>query len=70
MLLLKGCPRCHGDLTLEHDGGTTYLECVQCGHIINRAQEQAMGLRTTRTGLLHVLRAGAAPEHRESITMP
>ncbi len=64
MLLLKGCPRCHGDLTLESDGNTTYLECMQCGHVINRAQEQALGLRTTRFGLVHVLRGSAALEER------
>jgi hypothetical protein len=62
MLLLKGCPRCQGDLTLEHDGATTYLECVQCGYIIHRSQEQAMGLWTTRRGPVHVLRGGLEPE--------
>jgi hypothetical protein len=62
MLLLKGCPRCHGDLTLESDGDVTYLECVQCGHIITRSQERAMGLRTTRFGLEHVLHDGVALE--------
>jgi hypothetical protein len=66
MLLLKGCPRCQGDLTLEHDGKTTYLECVQCGHIINRVQERAMGLRTTNHGLLHVPQE-AARKHETTV---
>jgi hypothetical protein len=60
MLLLKGCPHCGGDLTLERDSRATYLECLQCGHIINHAQEQALGLRITRQGLMHVLRGGLA----------
>jgi hypothetical protein len=61
MLLLKACPRCNGDLTLERDAHTTYLECVQCGHVVDRLQERALGLRTTRHGLVHVLR-GAQPD--------
>jgi hypothetical protein len=61
MLLLKACPRCNGDLTLERDRNTTYLECVQCGHIVDRLQERALGLRTTRQGLLH-LHPGEKPE--------
>lgn len=65
MLLLKACPRCHGDLTLEWDGEMSYLECVQCGHIINHAQERAMGLRTTRDGLFHVARGAQRPDERE-----
>ncbi len=31
---LKGCPRCHGDLTLAETGwpGEHELSCLQCGY--------------------------------------
>ena len=31
MFLLKGCPRCRGDISLEEDGFGKYLKCMQCG---------------------------------------
>ena len=31
-LLLKGCPRCHGDLRLVRDLGDRYISCFQCGY--------------------------------------
>lgn len=67
MLLLKACPRCHGDLTLERDGDATYLECVQCGHIISRAQERALGVRSTSQGLLPASPDTGIPQGRPSI---
>jgi putative hemolysin len=54
MLLLKGCPRCHGDLVLDQDARTAYLYCVQCGHILSRDQERACGICATRHGLIHL----------------
>lgn len=33
-LMLKACPRCHGDLSLETDRWGTYWGCLQCGHHI------------------------------------
>jgi hypothetical protein len=52
MLLLKACPHCHGDLTFECDRRCAYLECVQCGHILSREQERALGVRALRRGLV------------------
>ena len=31
MLLLKACPRCHGDLMLEALSGENEFACLQCG---------------------------------------
>ena len=31
MLLLKNCPRCHGDLESRSDLAGRYLRCFQCG---------------------------------------
>ena len=33
MLILKGCPRCKGDLKVDRDHDGTYLSCLQCGYI-------------------------------------
>ena len=30
-LKLKSCPKCSGDLTLQHDPLGQYYECLQCG---------------------------------------
>jgi hypothetical protein len=32
MLLLKGCPRCHGDLLLIRYYDEHTLSCLQCGY--------------------------------------
>jgi hypothetical protein len=53
MLVLRACPHCHGDLALEQDRRCTYLECVQCGHVLSLAQEKSLGIRTSRRGLVH-----------------
>lgn len=52
MMLLKACPHCGGDLTVDHDRTCGYLECVQCGHILSRSQEIALGVSITRHGVL------------------
>lgn len=54
MWLLKACPRCHGDLALERDARCVYLGCVQCGHILSREEEQALGVRPGKRGLTHL----------------
>lgn len=36
---LKECPRCHGDLREESDIYGKYIECVQCGYILNQLEE-------------------------------
>ena len=33
MVLLKGCPRCRGDLRVNEDTYGEYKQCVQCGYI-------------------------------------
>ena len=33
MLMLKGCPRCKGDLYLHRDHDGPFLSCMQCGYI-------------------------------------
>ena len=32
MILLKSCPRCHGDMMQEELLGELELVCLQCGH--------------------------------------
>ena len=32
MILLKACPRCHGDLMLELLTGDAEYSCLQCGY--------------------------------------
>lgn len=55
MLLLKACPHCGGDLVLEREAQTAYLECLQCGHTLSRCEERALGVRCAPRGLEHVL---------------
>ena len=31
MVLLKACPRCHGDIHVNRDVYGEYRECFQCG---------------------------------------
>jgi hypothetical protein len=61
MLLLKACPHCHGDLVFERDGRTSYLECIQCGHLLSRGEERELGVRSARRGLVHVLASTRRP---------
>ena len=32
MILIKSCPRCHGDMMREEVLGEVELVCLQCGH--------------------------------------
>lgn len=43
MLVLKACPRCHGDLVLEYSPRANYYECLQCGHVLSAEQERLLG---------------------------
>jgi len=45
MLLLRACPRCHGDMVLEEDKRCRYFECIQCAHVLTISQEKALGVR-------------------------
>lgn len=47
MLVLKACPRCHGDLMLEISRDADYYECLQCGHVLSLAQECLLGIPPT-----------------------
>jgi DNA-directed RNA polymerase subunit M/transcription elongation factor TFIIS len=33
MMILKGCPRCKGDLYIDRDLDGTYISCMQCGYV-------------------------------------
>jgi len=39
---LKQCPRCQGDLRQESDIYGVYVACVQCGYIVNQAEEMRL----------------------------
>ena len=41
MFMLKGCPRCSGDLYTEKDIFGTFISCVQCGFHKDVASEPA-----------------------------
>ena len=52
---LKKCPRCRqGDLLEDRDRYGRYLACVQCGYILNAAEQEflfgVMGLRAPNRG--------------------
>ena len=55
MLMLKACPHCHGDLALDEDKQCGYLYCLQCGHILSRNEERALGVRVGRNGVDHLV---------------
>ena len=42
MMWLKGCPRCGGDLYIEHNVGDSSVTCLQCGHVLTEAQEAGL----------------------------
>ncbi len=54
MMVLKACPRCHGDLAADCDRRAAFLYCVQCGHTLTAAQERALGVHATRRGVVHL----------------
>ena len=33
MIILKGCPRCRGDVQINKDFYGKYRECLQCGYM-------------------------------------
>ncbi|MBI4340282.1 MAG: hypothetical protein HY680_10095 [Chloroflexi bacterium] len=39
MIYFKACPRCQGDMKINHDLYGRFLECLQCGHEINLKDE-------------------------------
>lgn len=40
---LRGCPRCGGDVFVEHDPFVgVLLSCLQCGHVLTDAEERAL----------------------------
>ena len=42
MLWLKTCPKCSGDLSQERDDYGPYIQCTQCGLVLNQIQEAAL----------------------------
>ena len=39
-VVLRGCPRCYGDLLLNRDGYGRYFSCFQCGYHSSADEEQ------------------------------
>jgi hypothetical protein len=39
MVWLKGCPKCKGDLFLDHDSYGKYQSCIQCGFMRDLVDE-------------------------------
>ena len=42
MFWLKYCPRCRGDLFENVDIHGDYIACLQCGHYLSLAEEDAL----------------------------
>ena len=42
MFWLKKCPRCQGDLIGESDVHGAFVTCLQCGHMLTAAEEEAL----------------------------
>lgn len=42
MMWLKACPRCRGDLFLDSDAYGRFVSCIQCGNVLDKAQERAL----------------------------
>jgi Zn-finger nucleic acid-binding protein len=42
MMWLKACPRCRGDLFLESDEYGRFVNCIQCGGVLDKAQEDRL----------------------------
>jgi hypothetical protein len=42
MYWLKACPRCAGDLREEEDIHGVYVDCIQCGCVLNATDERAL----------------------------
>ena len=42
MIKFKSCPRCsQGDLILDRDVYGTYMQCIQCAHIVEKVAPPA-----------------------------
>ena len=56
MLMIKGCPRCAGDVVRVQDYDGPVLSCVQCGFVRYADAPQAVAARTpdeaTSSGVL------------------
>lgn len=57
MLLLKACPRCGGDMSLEREQGYAYFECLQCTHVLSLAQERRMHISARQLAAQQLRRA-------------
>ena len=62
MFMLRGCPKCHGDLFLGEDIYGVYLSCVQCGRYF------AVAEKTVRDEALEVAAPAAGPP--EEVGLP
>ena len=52
MMLLKGCPRCRGDLHINKDIYGEYKQCVQCGYMedLEPRNTRTLPATTAKTG--------------------
>lgn len=44
MFMLKGCPRCHGDLYQDRDIYGEYAVCLQCGYYLSDREMEAFSM--------------------------
>ncbi len=52
MLVLKGCPRCRGDVTYNSDYYGVYKQCIQCGYLedVDTSREQVAAVAVVKPG--------------------
>ena len=56
LIRTKACKRCGGDLSLERDKYGAYIECIQCGSVLNVSEMISRDIK-------------AKSEHQESKTL-
>ena len=45
MMLLKGCPKCRGDVIADRDLHGRYIRCLQCGYMKDVAEDFVLSPR-------------------------
>ena len=53
MLLFKSCPRCNGDVNVNHDMYGHYKKCLQCGFMEDvQTADEALAAAVARAGFI------------------
>jgi len=47
MMYFRACPKCRGDVVFEQDTDGDFLECLQCGLVINSSHARSTAQQKT-----------------------